>query len=1157
MNKLKKLSVLAFAAFSLIVSSCQTSVDETPSDEGMKLDKDIAYISISVEKASTDLVSRTVVPKLSTETDFDGFEKLVLHGEMKNSDYEINLSWITEGNETAYDQMKGAIIPLPTLKNPYINDGDVDIWDFELTGYFAGTYEDGEYKEDGTVFYNKIVSKELTKGNENKIVFFLERTTTWQYAGSAQGSVSFDLNFADETVKKVSATYEGPIEEGSMPPVSTPEIFNVTSKKATVSFENLNAGKYIIKMTYLGANDVKVGTRKEYAYVLPSLTSGLAEESTTINVNAVYSITYKNGTEDFAETPFASTVPEKFSRQTKVTLPKVTDFNDTFKDVYDFFGWYTESDFAESSKLVTIEENTIVNDLTLYGKFINVNEKPTFTGFDFKCDDTEAPSYATLKVGHTITAMPMAGENEFLGTIEDLKWYVQADNGGWEEISEGITTTDENPATDATPLKSTLVIKPAYAQKKLKVVARQKYSVTGPNESGIFDIALNETTKETQTSTAVAKGSLAVGTVAVKYTVITVRGEALTNNFEISSGSLIDAKSTSWTYDKNAVTSVVYNSSRSAPSESSQTVENIPIIFSVPGYDEFQTYMSAFINVKYAVPTAESTVPAAVPALHRLPYEVTYNKMKFDSASEVVQYKVGSGSWNAITTSEFESGTVQVRYAAVGTKDNAGYICESEPFTLSSENAVGKKVLLKQVAYSGDVKVCGTITAAASPDFTDTPGINWLADEYGSITWNWYADDTCVKTEAGTHSSTNSLTINEALRGSCFGKALKAEAVYTYIADGGSTNVTKNASCGTVGTGSLEGGAFTYNGQVAVVVGADLSPSKLSVGGITNSLGEDVIISTSNCSFVNPTAPSIPGNETVNVSVTGYDAHTVQVYVNVCAAPPAVGESGGGSGGSDALSLSEETDAISLGYARFQHIPDEAFYKWEYRLSGESSEENENWHAVSPYEFVAPSLLENINGGGEVFAVFIREKLSGVIGETRYYYDFGTGLWRDQASGGMIFEQVEFVNDGNVKNAIVKDLDGTEYTVEQIVEASGEAYLLFDGITNGGIRSILGLDITVSHIDMQLNSSKSNGKVTITPKSGYTVLDWKIDNLSVAKFNALETVSGNAVTSSVGENASLVLSLDGLNEGTYQVTAYATAENGIIYNASASIVVSK
>ena len=73
MNRIKKLSLLALATFSLIVSSCQISVDESPSNKGVKLDKDIAYIRLSVEKASAEPFRRTGIANGSIDfpEDFD------------------------------------------------------------------------------------------------------------------------------------------------------------------------------------------------------------------------------------------------------------------------------------------------------------------------------------------------------------------------------------------------------------------------------------------------------------------------------------------------------------------------------------------------------------------------------------------------------------------------------------------------------------------------------------------------------------------------------------------------------------------------------------------------------------------------------------------------------------------------------------------------------------------------------------------------------------------------------------------------------------------------------------------------------------------------------------------------------------------------------
>lgn len=922
MNKMTKYFLLILASFSLIVSSCNNLEGEADSKDPVyiNLEDGYAYISVGIDDASTKMISRTIVPTFAT--DYSGFKKFELTGTMSDNTNSFSRTFVSSDDpeQTAYEALTSARIPLPLLNTEKEN------WTFTLTGFYAGTAE-----ESATMFF---AQKEVElAGGLQEINFELKRNSAYNFESDATGKIEYSLSFTGSTVQNVSVTVTN-VSDSENPVSNT---FSVNAGSASVSFESLLPGKYTVDMTFLAADNVVVGKRQEIAYVIPNLTSDLEGSESAIDVDATHTITYKNGENNFAG--FRETPVSTFSRHNEVTLPVTSDFTDAFNSEWTFLGWYKSSDF-EGNPVSSIPKNTCVVDLTLYGKFVHKNEVPTVTDFAFTSD--------SLKVGHKITATPKAGESEFLGTITSWKWYYGSGDD-WTEITDGITKTDANPATDSVAAVSTLEIKPDYAQKKLKVEAVQKYSITESAVSGVFNIADNSTSVSKETD-SVSKGQLAVGTIVLSYKDIIVRETALQNRFEIKEGSLTDAKSTGWTYDSNKV-SLSYNteSGKMAPSASNM-VSGIPISFSVSGYETFTPNMSVFIKVKYAAPTTTSDVPATVPSLHENEYEVTYDYLKFDSSSEYVQYKVDSGDWANITTSEFKSGTLLVRYkenSSQGNEGEADYIYASDSFTLSTDGHVGKKVLLSSVKYEeGDsnFKVTGNIIAEATPTYTGT-GIDFVENGYGTIVWEWYAVDDSnseelIWTDTNNHSARSQITITEQRRTLCYDKKIRVKAAYTYNKQEISV-INKETTSSKIGKGDLDVSDVTLSYQGSEEQGAALSTSKLSISGVKNSNGESVSVETSNLSFESPNAPDSTGDVNVKINVRGYNEAQKAVQIQVRKAAPAMGLL------TDLLWSIPEY--VQIGHIRF--ASENTSFEWAY-VSSQSGIFGD-WHDIDPsYSFL-------------------------------------------------------------------------------------------------------------------------------------------------------------------------------------------------------------
>ena len=959
MMKMNRYFITLLAAISLFFFSCNNIVQDVTTQ------KNAARFRVSIAEASSETSVRTVAPSFGS--DYSGFQKFELKGDKGSSISEnpaINETFETDESGSAYSKLNAAVMPLPLMT-------DSEQWTFKLTGYFSGKSADS-----ATVYEQ---TKTFTLGADDNHISFdnLKRISAFKTSASDKnGNISFTLTFvnADEAsaIAKVSAAL---YKDGES--TSFTNDFAVSGTSAAISFTDVPVGKYDLNLTFLTANDIVIGYLKtEVTYVLEGLTSSLVDSSTTINLNTVYSITYKesNGTA-FAGFDSGYSVPSEYSRFTPVSLPVKDNLSSSVNSSRIFLGWYETYEDGEFSNPVTqIAKNSRVENLTVYGKFVDIREQPTVTGVTFKYDDGDEAS--NLKVGHKLTAIPCYDNGgtsaDFLGSITSWDWYYEDSDGSWKKISDtDVIKEDTAPGSDNNPAKSSINIKPDYAGKKIKVDVKQKYTITGP-VNGVYSIAENTTTKSTESSAAVANGNLSKGTIVLQYDTVSVRGNSLSNSFSVKEGSLTDSKSTGWTYDKDKITAVVYNTEsggKFAPSVSG-TVTGIPVKFSVLGYNDFETTLDVFVNVKYPTPTGSEALPhvedtAAGRAL------ITYGKMKFtdtsvDAMTIPMQYRFDEGSWSSVGKDEFSPSntngfTLKVRYAATTDKslNQEGYIGESgEYYRLMVDEAdavesyLGTKVLLKSVELSGTAKVGTTLTATAIPDFTNTPEINFVADGYGTITWKWYAGDTLVKTTTGSHSTKDTLNIGEgaasgggSLRQACYNKTIKVEAIYSYSNQGVSSiaAITKDKTSNTVAAGSIDvsNASLTYSKTEAV--GATLSTSNLTVTGLKNDLGEDVLQSYASSITFDGKAPESSSDVGVTINVNGYNSVKLNVHVNVKAVAPVLGGgSGGGSTGGIQL-LSEDNNRIPYGAIMFGDDPNNIYNLLEFCYRDDHSNALANW----------------------------------------------------------------------------------------------------------------------------------------------------------------------------------------------------------------------
>ena len=630
-----------------------------------------------------------------------------------------------------------------------------------------------------------------------------------------------------------------------------------------------------------------------------------------------------------------------------------------------------------------------------------------------------------------------------------------------------------------------------------------------------------------------------------------MRGTSLAStDFAIKEGSLKDASKSEWTYSAGNTTDyqiTVTSTGCNAPTvESGNITTGIKFSVKVKGigegfvdaYDDLTVSKQVFVNVKYETPT--STV--SLPALDKTnDYAISYHKMKFTQASTTLttqgksspmQYRLGaSGSWVDISTSEFgpisANTDIYLKYKTVGTKDSDGYIEESEAFkwqnfdyttasgNTDSNSGLGKKIVLGSVALSGTAKICGTLTATASPTpTTNTEGINFLDEGFGSIKWTWKAGGETLKTET-TNSETSTLLIKEALRTKCNGNKVTVEAEYSYKKANPSSpeKVTKSTESETVGTSASaltnDNASLTYTETAQV--GSDLSVEKLTkAGNFKNDLGEPVAWSGSTCTFTISTAPESSGPVDVTVKIPGYPDITVPVNVTVKQAAPSIpggggsgGGEGGGSGGSSYSLLDNHTEIIPYGHIRFMadmrtNPPGgkHALVEYEYRKVGSA-----NWYPIRNTLYFGYTddipLYADVMNGDEFFKnsdeiqLRFKRKAVGIVGgtTTTIYYSEIDGKWK-------IGEY--YYTDDEVKGKGYVDItEASDPSIEMSIDDLVGSYRAL----NGGI--------TVKN-DGDLKVSVSGKTISVEDATSFSDFAWYVDGTKISDASGSSyTLSGS------------------------------------------------
>ena len=981
---------------SLFVTSCNNFGEESGNEEKKTISVPTIVVTVVDEKA------RTAFPEMEASkiTEYHLTGTTSTSGAVINS---IDKTWEKDGTTSAYEKM--------TSDSLAISAGE---WNFTLTG----KVKEGEVE---LASYEGTLTKTIGSG-ENSLQFklLLQDVNVGTDAGKGTLEIAIELKDAASTqVKAITGTL---LKSDRTVAQATSD---VTANKYTVA--DVSAGVYIAQIDFYGDTNKEalLGTWLE-AVNINSL--GAKASISISDVDSIYSITYKAGV--LGESSIlegssltSNTNPTQFTRRNEVTLTAPTMTS------YKFIKWVdissnstsvTGDAFINTSAITEIPKKTVGNK-TFCAVFIKDDDAADITEVAI----TGLDEGGKAKVGSTITATAkVEGGSDYAGAVSKWIWY----------YVDGSSETEITTVSTGCTATSTYTIEPKYFGKKIKACVVPKYNVSKDGDS-VTAVALNNSASgyvhKDSEEKGISKGTLNAADVVLKYTETPVRGSALGNYFAIKTGTPKDSTVGTWTFQNgdNYHVTVTYADSKNAPGVSSGNVSEISVKFDVKvkdvggtfveAYETLTTTKTVFVNVQYEASLSNLTTPPELDKAND--YAITYRKLKFTSASTsltskeqsaTMQYRFGtSGTWKDISASEFDGFTadsdftIQLRYKATGTADTAGYIKESDAIDFetitwstasdkeTTTSGLGKKIVLDKVEISGDAKVCGTLTATAKPTFTNSEGIDFTADGYGTITWNWKAGNDVLKTEEATHNKTSSLTINEALRTKCFGKTLTAEAVYTYSKVTPAATITKSATSSSIGAGrvsSSSGIHLTYT-EGKVLADTALDGSKVSAtGSFENALNETVNIEGKSPSFNfdGAKAPSSSGNVNVKVTVSGYETMTVPVKIDVKAAAPSIGdggEGGGGGSGSDDNPVSAGDSGLlknDVGYIPYGHIrfnetytdmsinngagPSLAFY--EYTADGSNSE---HWYPIVPQQDDTSPLgiyIKN-KGDGRLFAL--------------------------------------------------------------------------------------------------------------------------------------------------------------------------------------------
>ena len=967
-------------------------------------------------------------------------------------------------------------------------------------------------------------------------------------------------------------------------------------------------------------NSLYICSMTEYAYILNGLTSKsklTVEPNGTFSI--VYK--YNNGSSVVDVDFISGTKPEKYNRFTEdFTLPVTSDFSGEFVSNNIFLGWYEDSSYNTAIEGNKIAKASRTGDLTLYGKFISKNEAPTVTGAALSYSGasessltvghkiTATPYYET----DTSFLGTIAGWKWYYGDGENWQEISGADSVAASGNTPASSSIWLKPAYYGKQIKVELTQKYTITDSNsdgVYEVADNSTAVVTPTES---TVALGTLTTVSgfalkYSSTPVIGTGLANASIPLSDQLSKILDVNHTTDSTWSAQSLGINPQISFTAESPTAPAASGNMTARITASGYNPLEVqvfVTVKYAAPSIADVKTilwggddlgcidkgkvaFKATSITEKPVYLGSDGTTPTA-----------------YTTAATLAALKT-DGTTNA---THYATSDIKVGYAHSGTADTAGYIAASDATTLSTEDLagyIGNRVLVTGISAAESPKVGDTVSYSVTTSGDD-------AQTATSITWNW-GKINANATSAQSGSSVSHLLTQADYKLIVAGATAVDSAKFTLTATcsypGGATVVKSVEVSVGVGTMSINGVIQKIKDKFCT---KDESLTTTQYFNLTGTAPVDATNSAATISDYSFGTEAVTVNEsgevTVSIKAIGYATESQAFGFPLVPTPAPIDKH---VLLTDSYTENEQivTGLIGLGNARFDtdklatalSSSGQTPKLYEYILASASQinnfynllepqympyilgkeveptddttdititglkgdiadlKERQKWQSIVAHpEFTAPNVSDDGDTDG---AICMRLKMTGNLNETTYYYDEGLNKWQteDQLSGDEGLEAEKFEMNG-VSVVCKVTVNNSEKFITGIVSASEAVAVTYDRSTNLGTRGVDGFTITVEKVDLNLSWKKnsSDGTITITPKDGFTIKAWRIDGMNLAGFNETQLGAG-AVTEFDDDSSRKCLKFTSayLKEGTYQVTAYGTDSNGIVYSAGASIVVSK
>lgn len=347
-DKIKSLFPILIFGVLLVTNSCSWFSSKSDNDEYAEGNKATLYIKISsnVRKAG-----RTIKT--------DAFER------NQFTDLELKGKYSTSENEEV-------LLTAESLEDlaasVSVNTG---AWDFTLSAKYNG------------ILFSDTKSYTVKSEGKNKVSFLLSAVEDF-------GGCVIKFTFMQTTVEKALVSLQSVdgrsiLNKVEVPVVSdeSPKICEFKKSPASAE-ERLASGKYLLAFDFYGASDVLLNHYESYMVIAAGQ---IASANINLDLNAIYSITYKDDAEPVTEDLVGSgLLISSYSKYSEFDLPILK------KTGYIFQGWQKNG----SGELLTkIEKNTYGN-LSLTANFIEAKLYVSGTGDDTSGDGSQSNPFESI-----------------------------------------------------------------------------------------------------------------------------------------------------------------------------------------------------------------------------------------------------------------------------------------------------------------------------------------------------------------------------------------------------------------------------------------------------------------------------------------------------------------------------------------------------------------------------------------------------------------------------------------------------------------------------------------------------------------------------------------------------------------------------------------